>query len=71
MLFRSHQEDLFQLAHALALLPEEQRSVVELKHLQAWTVAEICQHLGKSEAAVAGLLRRGLQHLRETLKDSA
>jgi len=65
-----HEEELFQLAGALAQLPEEQRMVVELKHLQDWSVAEICQHLDKSEAAIAGLLRRGLQRLRELLHDS-
>lgn len=64
------EEQLFRLAEALALLPEEQRAVVELKHLQDWSVAEICQHLNKSEAAVAGLLRRGLQRLRELLNES-
>lgn len=63
-----HEEEIFHLATALALVPEEQRNVVELKHLQGWSVAEICQHLGKSEAAVAGLLRRGLQRLRELLQ---
>jgi RNA polymerase sigma-70 factor (ECF subfamily) len=63
-----HEEQLFHLASALALLPEEQRNVVELKHLQGWSVVEICQHLGKSESAIAGLLRRGLQRLRELLK---
>ena len=65
-----HEERLFDLARALALLPEEQRVVVDLKHLQGWSVTEICQHLQKSEASVAGLLRRGLQGLRELLKDS-
>lgn len=65
-----HEEELFQLATALGQLPDEQRVVVELKHLQDWSVAEICQHLDKSEAAVAGLLRRGLQRLRELLSQS-
>jgi RNA polymerase sigma-70 factor, ECF subfamily len=64
-----HEEQLFHLAEALAQLPEDQRTVVELKHLQNWSVAEICQHLQKSEASVAGLLRRGLQRLRELLND--
>ena len=68
----SHQamqeEELSHLAKALAQLPEDQRIVVKLKHLKEWSVAEICTHVGKSEAAVAGLLRRGLKQLREHLK---
>jgi len=65
-----HEEQLFHLASALAQLPIDQRIVVELKHLQGWTVAEICGQLDKSEAAVAGLLRRGLMRLRELLNES-
>jgi RNA polymerase sigma-70 factor (ECF subfamily) len=66
-----HEEQLLQLAKAIAQLPEDQRIVVELKHLQDWTVAEICQHVNKGEAAVAGLLRRGLRRLRQLLNESA
>jgi len=64
----SHQEELVEVASALAHLPEDQRQIVDLKHLQGWSVGEICRHVGKSEAAVAGLLRRGLKRLRELLK---
>jgi RNA polymerase sigma-70 factor (ECF subfamily) len=64
-----HEEQLFELAAALGQLPEEQRIVVDLKHLQGWTVAEICSQVDKSEAAVAGLLRRGLRRLRELMND--
>lgn len=64
-----HEEQLLRLAKALARLPSEQRVVLELKHLHGWTVAEIGRHLEKSETAVAGLLRRGLQRMREILND--
>ena len=64
-----HGELLVQLADALVQLPDDQRQTVELKHLQGWSVAEICQHTGRSEAAVAGLLRRGLKRLRQLLRD--
>jgi len=64
------EEQLFHLAKALALLPEDQRIVVELKHLQERSIAEIAQHLGKTESSVVGLLRRGLKRLREVMTDS-
>ena len=48
-------------------LPADQREVVLLKHCQGLSLADIASHLGRTPAAVAGLLRRGLQQLRETL----
>jgi len=67
----NRQEQLVELASALAKLPEEQRTAVELHHLQDASVAEVAETLGKSEASVAGLLRRGLKRLRELLQDDA
>jgi RNA polymerase sigma-70 factor, ECF subfamily len=65
---RAMRHEQFQhLAVALARLPQDQRTVVELHHLHDWSVAEIAGHLGRTEAAVAGLLRRGLKKLRELL----
>jgi RNA polymerase sigma-70 factor (ECF subfamily) len=63
-------EQLSDLSRALAKLPEEQRLALELRHLQGQPVAEICRVMEKSEAAVAGLLRRGLQGLRELLAEA-
>jgi RNA polymerase sigma-70 factor (ECF subfamily) len=63
------QETLVRLAAALAELPEDQRTAVECHHLQGCSVAEVAGQLGRSEAAVAGLLRRGLKRLRELLHD--
>lgn len=63
-------EEFGRLAEALAQLAEGQRMAVELHHLHGWSVAEIAEHVGRSEAAVAGLLRRGLKNLRELLSET-
>jgi RNA polymerase sigma-70 factor (ECF subfamily) len=60
-------EQFLQLAEQLALLPELQREVLLLRHCQGWSLAEISAHLGRSRAAVASLLRRGLKELRQRL----
>jgi RNA polymerase sigma-70 factor (ECF subfamily) len=62
-------EELPRLAGALGQLPEDQRLALELRYLQEFPVAVIAQEMGRSEASVAGLLRRGLQRLRSLLAD--
>jgi RNA polymerase sigma-70 factor (ECF subfamily) len=62
-------ERLRRLADAMARLPEDQRRAIDLKHLQGKTVHETAAAMGKTTAAVAGLLRRGLHTLREDLGD--
>jgi RNA polymerase sigma-70 factor (ECF subfamily) len=59
-----------QLANALAQLPDDQRRAVELHHLKGLAVAEVGNQLGKTRAAVVGLLFRGLKTLRQLLKDT-
>lgn len=64
------QERLLSLASALAGLPEDQRLAVEMHHLQDCSVSEVAEVMQRTEAAVAGLLRRGLKKLRELLAES-
>jgi len=59
------QEQLLWLADGLAALPEEQRRAVQLKHLHGLAVDEIAREMNRSTASVAGLLRRGLETLRQ------
>lgn len=60
-------EQLVNLAVALAQLPEDQRRALELKHLEGRSVEEVAQALERSVPGAAGLLRRGLERLRKVL----
>lgn len=62
-------ERLMRLAWALGELPDDQRNVVELHHLHGCPISELVELLGRSQASVAGLLRRGLKRLRELLDE--
>jgi RNA polymerase sigma-70 factor (ECF subfamily) len=60
-------EQLVALAAALMQLPDDQRRAVELHHLQGFPSAMVAQRMGRTEVAVAGLLRRGLKNLRASI----
>jgi RNA polymerase sigma-70 factor (ECF subfamily) len=60
-------EQAILLADAVARLPEFQREALVLHYWQGYTLAEISVSLDRSTTAVAGLLKRGLKHLREQL----
>jgi RNA polymerase sigma-70 factor (ECF subfamily) len=60
-------EDLLRLANGLAQLPEPQRQAIVLHHLQGFSLAETAEHLKRTDAAVAGLLHRGLKALRRIM----
>jgi RNA polymerase sigma-70 factor (ECF subfamily) len=64
-----HNEQVLRLADALALLPEAQREALVLHYWQGWTTVAIGSHLGRTPAAVAGLLKRGLKELRRHMQD--
>ena len=63
------QEDLLRLSQALTELPVAQREVIVLHHLQGQKLAEVAAEIDRSEAAVAGLLFRGLRTLQTLLAD--
>jgi RNA polymerase sigma-70 factor (ECF subfamily) len=60
-------EQLLQLAEALAALPEPQRQAVLLRYYEGKPLEEIGERLQRSRAGVASLLRRGLDRLRKHL----
>jgi RNA polymerase sigma-70 factor (ECF subfamily) len=62
-------EQLLQLAEALARLPKDQRKAVEMHHLRGYPVAQVSQEMGRSEGAVGALLVRGLKTLRQLFQD--
>jgi RNA polymerase sigma-70 factor (ECF subfamily) len=60
------------LANCLQTLPESQREAIRLRYVEGQSLKEISQRMDKSEMAVAGLLKRGLQTLRDRmLSDSS
>jgi RNA polymerase sigma-70 factor (ECF subfamily) len=63
-------EDAERLSRALTALPDDQREAVRLRHLEGWKLAAIARHLGRSPAATAGLIKRGMQALRRRLDKS-
>jgi len=60
-------EHVLQLAAALEQLPEAQREAIMLQLWQGRSLAEIGQQMGRSTVAVAGLIKRGLKQLRQSL----
>jgi RNA polymerase sigma-70 factor (ECF subfamily) len=61
------QEQLLRMAEGLAVLPDDQRVALELRHLRGLAIAEVAREMGRSPAAVGSLLFRGLKALREFL----
>lgn len=60
-------EAALQLARAMEELPDNQRTAVRMRHLEGCSLDEISAAMNKTPTAVAGLIRRGLQALRERL----
>ena len=62
-------ERALRLAEALETLPEDQKTAVELHHLEEYSVTETAEKMNRTRASVAGLLRRGFGELGEQLGD--
>jgi RNA polymerase sigma-70 factor (ECF subfamily) len=50
-------------------LPGDKRETLELHYWKGRPMAEVAAHLGRSTAAVAGLLKQGLKQLRSQLHE--
>jgi RNA polymerase sigma-70 factor (ECF subfamily) len=60
-------ELMLEMMSALARLPEAQREAIMLHYLQGLPISELSRRIGRSPAAVAGLLQRGLKALRRSI----
>lgn len=60
-------ERVLALMEALHQLPESQAEAIRLRYMESLSLAEIVERMSKSDTAVAGLLKRGLQKLRALL----
>ena len=56
------------LANCLEQIPETQREAIRMRYLEGMSLKEISERMDKSEMAVAGLLKRGLQGLRDEMQ---
>jgi RNA polymerase sigma-70 factor (ECF subfamily) len=62
-------ERLIELAEALARLPEDQRTAVELRYLQGLAVPDVAERMERSTVSVTGLLYRGMTALRDVMRE--
>jgi len=56
---------------ALSSIPDDQREAILLRHIQGLPLDQVASGLGKTPAAVRGLIHRGKQALREALGNSS
>ncbi len=55
------------LSNCLEELPDTQREALRLRYVEGFSLKQMAESMDKSEMAVAGLLKRGLQALRERM----
>jgi RNA polymerase sigma-70 factor, ECF subfamily len=56
---------------AIAALPDDQREAIRLRYLEGKSIEETAAEMGRTAAAVNGLVRRAKEGLRDSLEDSA
>jgi RNA polymerase sigma-70 factor, ECF subfamily len=62
------QEARDRLLAAIEALPEDQANAVRLRHLEQCSLREIAARMNRTEVAVASLLKRGLEALRQRIR---
>lgn len=67
----SHQEEQRRLIAHLSRLPPDQGEAIYLYHLHERSVANVALDMNKTEAAIGGLLQRGLKALRRSMNGEA
>ncbi|MBT5019667.1 sigma-70 family RNA polymerase sigma factor [Planctomicrobium sp.] len=61
-------EETVQLTEMIQELPPDQSRAVYMRHIEGKTLSEIASELDRSTQAVASLLKRGLEQLRQIKK---
>lgn len=64
-------ENALHLAKIVESLPEMQREAVRLRHLEGCSLKEIAERLDRTLPAAAGLVKRGVETLREKMAGSS
>ena len=65
-----HAERLVELATALAALPVDQRTALELRYLQGLPVSAVAERMARTTVSVTGLLYRGTRTLRQRMGEA-
>lgn len=60
-------ESITALVQAIDQLPDSQREAIQRHYLEGEKLAEVAAHMNKTTGAIAGLLHRGMKHLRQSL----
>ena len=64
----SQLEESLRLLDHLERIPADQATAIRLRYLECCSISEIAEHLNRSVTAAAGLVKRGIQNLRRSMK---